>query len=81
MIFDVATLSEAGPRARNEDRVGVWHLPGEKMGLAIADGLGGHAGGEVASELAIRRLGEALNANWDANLEVVAETIHREISN
>jgi serine/threonine protein phosphatase PrpC len=79
MSFDVATFSETGPRARNEDRVGVWRLPGHRIGLAVADGLGGHAGGEVASELAIRRLREALTANFDANLEIVAQTIHREL--
>jgi PPM family protein phosphatase len=79
MSFDVAILSETGPRARNEDRVGVWRLPGDRVGLAVADGLGGQAGGEIASELAIRRLGEALTANWDVNLEVVARGIHREL--
>jgi serine/threonine protein phosphatase PrpC len=79
MSFDVAVLSETGPRAQNEDRAGVWRLPGDRIGLALADGLGGHAGGEVAAELAIRRLGEALTASWDINLESVAQAIHSEL--
>jgi PPM family protein phosphatase len=53
--FQTATLSRPGTRADNEDtcdwRDGLW---------IVADGLGGHGGGEVASKLAVDALLTAL---------------------
>ena len=50
--------SEQGPvRERNEDSMGALEAPETKSGIdtvcAIADGLGGHAHGEIASNLAV----------------------------
>lgn len=76
--FDTAFLSRTGARANNEDacgyRDGCW---------VVADGLGGHGGGEVASRLAVH----ALLATWNPNaplraaaliqgLEAAAAAIH-----
>ncbi len=60
--LDVATASETGPRPTNEDHV-AWRLPEDpllrerKGGLfVLADGVGGHASGEVASATAAATL-------------------------
>lgn len=56
--LDVAATSEAGPRPTNEDHV-AWRFPDdplvrERKGalLVLADGVGGHGSGEVASAMA-----------------------------
>lgn len=45
-------LSDKGSRKNNEDRVGSYRLEDEYC-FALADGLGGHEKGEVASKIAI----------------------------
>lgn len=58
--IDCAGVSEQGPRPTNEDRIGA-AVPTDptvrerKGGLfVVADGLGGHRAGEIASETAVR---------------------------
>jgi serine/threonine protein phosphatase PrpC len=50
--------SRLGARKINQDRVGEW-ASGEALLLAVADGLGGHAHGEIAAQIAIDLLGRA----------------------
>lgn len=52
MNFDIASLSEIGPRRENEDSFVIAKRVGE-IRLAIADGLGGHGGGKQASQIAV----------------------------
>jgi len=50
-------LTEKGVRPRNEDACGVWNFPGSGLTLlAVADGLGGHPAGEIASAVAVENL-------------------------
>lgn len=67
LVLTFGDATDAGPRDRNEDRVGVpqrslaatWNnqMADERGWLcAVADGVGGNEGGEVASDLAVRQL-------------------------
>ncbi|KLK89780.1 hypothetical protein AA309_29545 [Microvirga vignae] len=76
MRFSYATFSEKGPRAENEDAIGVWHLNDDWMAVAIADGLGGHLGGRRASEIAIEQFGSMLQEPTIPDLAQIAHEIH-----
>ena len=54
----IVQASVLGAREVNEDRVGHWSAADTVL-MAVADGLGGHAYGEVAAHMAIEMLGEA----------------------
>lgn len=52
--FSVATLWQIGRRTRNEDRFGdVVSRDGRRRAWAVADGVGGQPGGDVAAEAAV----------------------------
>jgi protein phosphatase len=68
--FRVAEQSHVGMvREHNEDRIGVWQAPHPSPWgplAVVADGLGGHAAGEVASQIAIDYVLGALEGIVDA---------------
>jgi len=73
MTFDVATLTEAGGREINEDSIG-GYMEDLKFGVwVLADGLGGHGAGEVASRLAV----EAVVSNFKSNPDLSFDNITR----
>lgn len=49
--FEISYLSEQGGRPINEDSIVVQHM-GENILLSVADGLGAHGGGDIASKIA-----------------------------
>jgi len=53
--LEVALLSEPGGRTVNEDACGHWHSE-RRLCCVLADGAGGHGGGDVASRLAVRHI-------------------------
>ncbi|MGN0569628.1 MAG: PP2C family protein-serine/threonine phosphatase [Candidatus Fimenecus sp.] len=59
MFIDFAVLSDRGERPINEDCVGTASF-GNKHIFVLADGLGGHGKGEVASQLVTEKITEFL---------------------
>jgi serine/threonine protein phosphatase PrpC len=52
MRFSLVQDSRIGTRQINQDRVGHWQTA-EALLMVVADGLGGHAGGEIAAQIAL----------------------------
>lgn len=59
MLIDFAVLSNRGERPVNEDCVGTASLENKHI-FVLADGLGGHSNGEIASRLVTERITEFL---------------------
>ncbi|HZW13918.1 MAG TPA: protein phosphatase 2C domain-containing protein [Noviherbaspirillum sp.] len=60
LIWEIAGMSACGPvRAQNEDAI---DFDQEHGIMVLADGLGGHNAGEVASAMVVRRVGAQLRA-------------------
>lgn len=55
LSLDVALLTDPGGRKYNEDACGHWHSE-RALCCVLADGAGGHGGGDVASRLAVQEL-------------------------
>jgi protein phosphatase len=52
--FEVALLTDIGTnRENNEDACGHWMENADTILFAVADGIGGYEGGEIASRMAI----------------------------
>jgi serine/threonine protein phosphatase PrpC len=87
---EFAAISDIGRvRQTNEDSCCVWPIPGRPGAtlLAVADGMGGHQSGEVASRLAIQCLREHLGAAaaasprvpWSRHLADAVAAAHEQI--
>lgn len=53
MTFTYTSYSDIGKRANNEDAYNILHED-DSLAAVVADGLGGHANGEVASKIAVK---------------------------
>lgn len=81
MKYTTASFTETGPRPVNEDNLGIWTLPNGGLAVAVADGLGGMGGGDLASRMAIDLFGKAAMQHQSDDLDLVniAEKIHLKI--
>lgn len=63
-MLDIASYTDIGGRARNEDTVRYITRGEDALCLVLADGLGGHGGGELASAAAA----ESICQGWDGTV-------------
>ena len=59
--IELAILSRQGGRAYNEDACGHWHSE-RRLCCVVADGAGGHGGGDIASKLVVRHIIDQVSA-------------------
>ncbi|TWB21986.1 protein phosphatase [Nitrospirillum amazonense] len=76
MKYIFAKYTDKGPRDRNEDYLDVGFLKDSSLVVAIADGLGGHFGGEIASSLAVKVFFDKVAENSEENFSKIGEEIH-----
>lgn len=66
LTLDVSMISECGGRDRNEDACGHWQSD-TTLFCVLADGAGGHGGGQLASRLVVEHLLGALASGAPAD--------------
>lgn len=75
----IVQASSVGRRETNEDRVAHWLSP-EAALMAVADGLGGHAHGELAAAIAVEILGAAFRSEAKPKLADPAAFLERSLN-
>jgi serine/threonine protein phosphatase PrpC len=75
MKFSVFQVSRKGGREKNEDRMGYCYTRDSGL-FALADGMGGHPEGEVASQLALQTLSALFQRNAKPRLEDPLRFLH-----
>lgn len=68
-MYSVAQQSYQGGRDYNEDRTAIFERDGGTVLLVVADGLGGHAGGDLASQAFVDAMGDSFKKATDKQLE------------
>ena len=78
MRFSVYQVSRKGGREKNEDRMGYCYTRDAGL-FALADGMGGHPEGEVASQLALQTLAAMFQRDAKATLAEPLRFLHSSI--
>jgi len=68
-MYSVAQQSYQGGRDYNEDRTAIYERDDDTVLLIVADGLGGHAGGDIASQAFVDAMGDSFKKATDKQLE------------
>jgi serine/threonine protein phosphatase PrpC len=76
--FSVYQVSRKGGREKNEDRMGYCYTRDAGL-FALADGMGGHPEGEVASQLALQTLAARFQREAKPRLEEPLRFLHESI--
>jgi serine/threonine protein phosphatase PrpC len=74
MELKISVLSKPGGRTINEDAYGVWSNSNACF-CVISDGVGGHLGGEVASQLAVKQVLEWFYQTPDTGADTLAAAL------
>ena len=69
MKFSIAQETRLGHRSNNEDRLAYSHLGDEVLMMVVADGMGGHADGQVAAQYVVQVLTEAFSRYAKSRIE------------
>lgn len=75
MKFNVFQISRKGGREKNEDRMGYCYTRDTGL-FALADGMGGHPEGEVASQLALQTMAALFQREAKPSLEDPLRFLH-----
>jgi serine/threonine protein phosphatase PrpC len=78
MRFSVYQVSRKGGREKNEDRMGYCYTRDSGL-FALADGMGGHPEGEVASQLALQTLAALFQRDAKPSLKDPGRFLHEAI--
>ena len=67
LSFEIVGLTDTGKnRPNNEDSIGFEMLDDGRLYAMVADGMGGHRAGEIASNITVTELQQSLcNSQWD----------------
>lgn len=79
MGYTTAQQSNQGGRAYNEDRTAIFERDGFIL-LVLADGLGGHEGGEIASQGLIDSVGKSFLSATEIQLQDAQKFLHLTIN-
>lgn len=72
--MELATLSRRGGRNYNEDACGHWHSDSH-LCCVVADGAGGHGGGDKASKIAVQFILGGFAASPQSSVEAIEQII------
>ena len=75
MYFEIAKLSKTGGRRVNEDACDYWSAS-DLSCCVLADGLGGHFGGDVASQLVVSSVQARFNKQPECSAQAIELLLH-----